>query len=178
MDIRALQQHISSCSDDSAMPPVDKWNPDFCGHMNLVIKRNGQWWHEGTPFTRAPLIKLFSSVIKKEGDDYFLVTPVEKIGITVEDVPFIIIDDDMIDGKIRISTSCGDRVYISEEHPVELREFEGNKVPYCHIRRNLWARVHQNVLYRWADSAFIQKQDSHHALLMQSGHYAFQIGCY
>ncbi|WP_371194280.1 DUF1285 domain-containing protein [Glaciecola sp. SC05] len=178
MDIKALQQQISEGSEQQAMPPVDKWNPEFCGDMNLVIKRNGQWWHEGTPFTRAPLIKLLASVIKKEGDSYFLVTPVEKIGITVEDVPFVVIDDQIIDGIIKVTTSCGDQVRIGEEHPVEIRMFAGNPVPYCHIRRNLWARVHQNVLYRWVESAGQVEHKGKQSLCLTSGNYSFSIGSF
>ncbi|MFC6979746.1 DUF1285 domain-containing protein [Microbulbifer taiwanensis] len=70
-------------------PPVHKWNPDFCGDMDLVIRRDGRWIHEGTEIRRLPLVKLFASILKHEGDEYFLVTPVEKLRIRVEDVPFI-----------------------------------------------------------------------------------------
>lgn len=180
MDIAQIQKQIGEggSANSSSPPPVEKWDPPFCGNMNLVVKRNGQWWHEGTPFTRAKLIQLLASVLKKEGEDYFLVTPVEKIGIQVEDVPFVIIDAvvDAATKCIRINTQIGDSVDISEEHPVELREFEGNKVPYCHIRRNLWARVHQNVLYRWADEANKTIKDDVITLHLQSGDYSFAIG--
>jgi hypothetical protein len=176
MDISALQQQISNAGDSTSMPPVEKWNPEFCGDMNLTIKRNGQWWHEGTPFTRAPLIKLFASVIKKEGEDYFLVTPVEKIGISVEDVPFVVIDEHYEDGVLNVVTNCGDKIALGEEHPVELREFQGSLVPYCLVRRNLWARVHQNVLYRWADSAQQIAENGKQTLYLQSGDYRFSIG--
>ncbi|MGB3725622.1 MAG: DUF1285 domain-containing protein [Glaciecola sp.] len=179
MDFASLQKQIADASDEasqSKLPNVDKWDPPFCGNMNLVIKRNGQWWHEGTPFTRAALISLLSSVLKKESDDYFLVTPVEKIGIQVEDVPFVVINDATTHNGIQISTQTGDTVTIGEQHPVELRAFEGNLLPYCHIRRNLWARVHQNVLYRWLDKA--EERNTQHAteLIMQSGNYEFCIG--
>lgn len=179
MDISLLQKQIADASDDNqALVPVDQWNPPFCGDMNLVIKRSGQWWHEGTPFTRAALVKLLASVIKKEGDKYFLVTPVEKIGITVEDVPFIVIDADInpSDALIHIITQTGERICISQQHPVELREFEGQWLPYCHIRRNLWARVHQNVMYRWVDIATPFVQSAHTDLMLNSGAYSFSIG--
>jgi hypothetical protein len=180
MDIAQIQKQIgeSGSANSSSPPPVEKWDPPFCGDMNLVVKRSGQWWHEGTPFTRAKLIQLLASVLKKEGEDYFLVTPVEKIGIQVEDVPFVVIDAvvDAVSKRIHINTQVGDSVAISEEHPVELREFEGNMVPYCHIRRNLWARVHQNVLYRWADEASKNLEDDVTTLHLQSGDYRFVIG--
>lgn len=180
MDIAQLQKQISQSDGEvsRALPPVESWDPPFCGQMNLVIKRSGQWWHEGTPFTRAKLIKLLSSVLKKEGDDYFLVTPVEKIGISVEDVPFIVIDASLDEntGLISVSTQTGDTVKIGKDHPVELREFEGNLVPYCHIRRNLWARVHQNVLYRWVEQAEEDIQPPYIQLRLNSGDYRFVIG--
>lgn len=180
MDIAQLQKQISAAGSTNArsLPPVDKWDPPFCGDMNLVIKRSGQWWHEGTPFTRAKLIQLLSSVLKKEDENYFLVTPGEKIGITVEDVPFVIIDatPDKSTHLIEISTQTGDTLIIGKEHPVELREYEGNLVPYCHIRRNLWARVHQNVLYRWIDQANEVKQENATELQLSSGEYSFVIG--
>lgn len=183
MDIAQLQAQISEAGVGSALPPVDQWNPEFCGNMNLVIKRSGQWWHEGTPFTRAKLVKLLSSVIKREGEDYFLVTPVEKIGISVEDVPFVVIDEHMVENQenkkpqFMINTQVGDQVTISQKHPVELREFEGNWLPYCHIRRNLWARVHQNVLYRWFEQATEKRaKDGTLMFTLQSGDYEFCIG--
>lgn len=180
MDIAQIQQQIgeSGSANSSSAPPVEKWNPPFCGDMNLVVKRSGQWWHEGTPFTRAKLIQLLASVLKKEGEKYFLVTPVEKIGIVVEDVPFVVIDAsvDAVSKRIFISTQIGETIEISKDHPVELREFEGNRVPYCHIRRNLWARVHQNVLYRWADDARKETHNKLTKLYLTSGDYEFLIG--
>lgn len=196
IDIAQIQSQISDADTQgaSAIPPVENWNPPFCGDMNLVIKRNGQWWHEGTPFTRAKLIKLLSSVLKKEDEQYFLVTPVEKIGIEVEDVPFVIISEQAIKHKaaaktdsnndtgyeeIEITTQTGDKVTVSNEHPVELREFEGNLVPYCHIRRNLWARVHQNVLYRWVEHALERTlDDGSIELYLKSCDYEFTIGLF
>jgi len=178
MNIADIQQQISDADgeDSTSLPPVDKWDPDFCGNMNLVIKRSGQWWHEGTPFTRSKLIKLLASVLKKEGNDYFLVTPVEKIGIQVEDVPFLVIDAQAVNNGIKISTQTGDSLVLSIDYPVELREFEGNLVPYCLIRRNLWARVHQNVLYRWVDEATEVQRDGNTELHLSSNNYTFSIG--
>lgn len=178
MDIGQIQQQISQANLDNtqALPPVDQWNPPFCGDMNLVIKRSGQWWHEGTPFTRAKLIKLLSSVLKKESDAYFLVTPVEKIGITVEDVPFIVIDSEHTSGGIQVITQTGDTATIGIDNPIELRPFENTQVPYCLIRRNLWARLHQNVLYRWIEAATEQKVGNQLHFMLQSGQYQFCIG--
>lgn len=179
MDLGAIAQQLSDTgANKQALPPVDKWDPPFCGDMNLVIKNNGEWWHEGTPFTRAKLVHLLASVLKKEEDKYFLVTPVEKIGIQVEDVPFIIVDWQQSEQGLEVKTQIGDKFILSKDHPVELREFNGTKVPYCLVRRNLWARLHQNVLYQWVDLAETKEDGSKRFLKISSGDYHFNIGHY
>jgi hypothetical protein len=179
MDLGAIAQQLSdSGANKQSLPPVDKWDPPFCGDMNLVIKNNGDWWHEGTPFTRAKLVHLLASVLKKEDDNYFLVTPVEKIGIQVEDVPFIIVDWQQTEKGLSVKTQIGDAFILSEDHPVELREFNGIDVPYCLVRRNLWARLHQNVLYQWVDLAETKHNDGKRFLQISSADYHFNIGSY
>ena len=74
---------------EQKLPPIESWDPPFCGDINISINRDGQWSYEDSPFTRLPLVKLFAKVLKKEGNDYYLVTPVEKVRITVEAEPFI-----------------------------------------------------------------------------------------
>ena len=187
MDLSKLTQQLTDASPARQLPPVDKWDPPFCGDMNLVIKSNGQWWHEGTPFTRAKLVSLLSSVLKKERDAYFLVTPVEKIGIQVEDVPFVIVDWRFENDTLIVKTQIGDEVEIGPDHPVELRPFtaeNANKegattlVPYCLIRRNLWARLHQNVMYQWAEIATPTNTENGNQLLIKSKQYTFSLGVF
>lgn len=182
MDLGKLSQQLANTASAKEMPPVDKWNPPFCGDMNLVIKRNGQWWHEGTPFTRAKLVSLLSSVLKKEDQHYFLLTPVEKIGIQVEDVPFVIVDWHFEGAALKVKTQVGDEVTIGPDHPIELRPFIGEDesaeslVPYCLIRRNLWGRLHQNVMYQWAEIAHEKTTDIGHELTLRSNDYEFSLG--
>lgn len=187
MDLSKLTQQLTDAAPTKQMPPVDKWDPPFCGDMNLVIKSNGQWWHEGTPFTRAKLVSLFSSVLKKEGDAYFLVTPVEKIGIQVEDVPFVIVDWRFEKEALIVKTQIGDEVEVGPEHPIELRPFaaagkelNGNQtfVPYCLIRRNLWARLHQNVMYQWTEIATQSSTERGTELIIKSNNYTFSLGVF
>ena len=187
MDLGKLTQQLTDASPTKQMPPVDKWDPPFCGDMNLVIKSNGQWWHEGTPFTRAKLVSLLSSVLKKEDEAYFLVTPVEKIGIQVEDVPFIVVDWRFEKGALLVKTQIGDEVEIGPDHPVQLRHFTtdaneaGNAetlVPYCLIRRNLWARLHQNVMYQWAEIATETNTEKGGELTLKSNDYQFSLGAF
>jgi hypothetical protein len=187
MDLGKLTQQLTAAGPAKQMPPVDKWDPPFCGDMNLVIKSNGQWWHEGSPFTRAKLVSLLSSVLKKEGAAYFLVTPVEKIGIKVEDVPFIVVDWRFEKAALLVKTQIGDEVEIGPDHPVQLRHFtsDGNDagnaetlVPYCLIRRNLWARLHQNVMYQWTEIATETSTEKGRQLCMKSNDYEFSLGAF
>jgi len=138
---------------DGALPPVDQWNPTFCGDIDLVIKRDGTWFHEGTPIGRARLVRLFSTVLKREGDEYFLVTPVEKMRITVEDVPFIAVLMDVATNnsaqRLTFTTNVGDVVVADEDHPLIFRnDLETDQAaPYLHIRAGLEARVSRAVFY-------------------------------
>ena len=140
-------------------PPVDQWNPDYCGQLDLVIRRDGSWVHEGSPIGRAKLVRLFSTVIKKEGDDYFLVTPVEKLSIQVEDVPFLIagleIDNPGRDQVITLSTNVGDKVILDADVAFGFRTIMGTdeRAPYVNVRRNLDARLSRAVYYDLANHA-------------------------
>ena len=102
-------------------PPVHLWNPPFCGDLDMRIARDGTWFYLGTPIGRAPLVRLFSSILKREGDRYFLVTPVEKVGITVDDAPFVAVDFDA-EGegeaqRLTFTTHVGDSVTAGPDHP-------------------------------------------------------------
>lgn len=135
-------------------PPVHLWNPPFCGDLDMRIARDGTWFYLGTPIGRAPLVKLFSSIIRKDGDDYFLVTPVEKVGIIVDDAPFVAIDFDVEksgeDQIITFHTHVGDRAVASAENPIRVeRDPEtGEPSPYVLIRANLEALIDRKSFYR------------------------------
>ena len=130
-----------------APPPVEKWNPDYCGELNLTIRRDGVWVHEGTPIGRARLVRLFSTVLKREGDRYFLVTPVEKLGIEVEDAPFLAIlmrvEGEGATQRLVFTTNVGEEVVAGPEHALTFRA----GAPYLHVRRGLEARVARAVFY-------------------------------
>ena len=138
-------------------PPVHLWNPEFCGDLDMRIARDGTWFYLGTPIGRMPLVKLFSSIIRKDGDDYFLVTPVEKVGITVEDAPFVAIDFDVTgtgkDQEITFTTLVDDVVIAGIEHPIRVvRDPEtGEPSPYVLVRRNLEALIDRKSFYRLVD---------------------------
>lgn len=135
-------------------PPVHLWNPPFCGDLDMRIARDGTWFYLGTPIGRKPLVKLFSSVLKREGDDYFLVTPVEKVGITVDDAPFVAIDFH-IEGegraqRVTFTTQVDDEVTAGPEHPIRVtRDPEtGEPAPYVMIRAGMEALIDRKSFYR------------------------------
>ncbi len=152
---------MSGLSNERGLPPVDKWNPDYCGEIDMVIRHDGLWFHEGTPIGRPQLVRLFSTVLKKEEDDYFLVTPVEKMKIRVEDVPFIAVDLEIenigeTDQRLIFKTNVGDIVTASADHKLVFRKWGfGDEVlaPYLHVRAGLEARLSRPVYYQLADLA-------------------------
>lgn len=138
-------------------PPVHLWNPPFCGDIDMRIARDGTWFYLGTPIGRAPMVKLFSSILKREGDAYFLVTPVEKVGIVVEDAPLVAIDLDASGAgagqMLRFRTKTEDEVTAGPDHPLRfvLHPETGEPSPYVHIRANLEALIDRKTFYRLID---------------------------
>jgi uncharacterized protein len=139
------------------LPPVHLWNPPFCGDLDMEIRRDGTWFYLGTPIGRHALVKLFASILRKDGDDYFLVTPVEKVGIRVVDAPFVAVDVEAT-GKARdqiltFTTSVEDAVTAGPDHPIRVtRDPEtGEPSPYVLIRRNLEALIDRKTFYRLVD---------------------------
>ncbi|MBM1815742.1 DUF1285 domain-containing protein [Pseudosulfitobacter pseudonitzschiae] len=139
------------------LPPVDKWNPAFCGDLDMQIKRDGTWFYQGTPIGRPGLVKLFASILKREGDDYFLVTSVEKVGITVEDAPFLAIDFEAegegTDQVLTFVTKTDDVTVAGPDAPIRVeRDPEtGEPSPYVLVRRNLEALIDRKSFYRLVD---------------------------
>lgn len=139
---------IQTYLDKGQIPPVEKWNPDYCGDSQMRILRNGMWTHQGTPIGRENLVKLFASVLKREGDDYFLVTPVEKLGITVDIAPFVMVDFSVEQGEqgqhLVFKTNLGERVTLNEAHPLTISEVGDELVPLITVRRNLPAVINSS----------------------------------
>jgi len=140
-----------------SLPPVHLWNPPFCGDLDMRIAADGTWFYLKTPIGRHALVKLFASVLKREGDRYFLVTPVEKCGITVEDVPFIAVEL-RVEGHgpgqtLHFRTNVDDWVACGPEHALRFtpEEGTGGLRPYLHVRRDLWARVKRALFFDLVD---------------------------
>lgn len=138
----------------TGLPPVHLWNPPFCGDLDMRIARDGTWFYEGTPIGRARLVQLFASILRRDGDDYFLVTPVEKVGIRVDDAPFVAVDLGVEPGpagdSIWFATNVGDRVLAGPDTPIRVSADpkSGEPAPYVRVRRNLDALIDRKTFYR------------------------------
>ena len=138
-------------------PPVHLWNPPFCGDLDMRIASDGTWFYLKTPIGRPALVKLFASVLKRENDKYFLVTPVEKCGIVVEDAPFLAVElkaEKTAQGQVlHFRTNVDDWVACGRDHALrfEPEPETGGLKPYLHVRRNLWAKVTRALFYDLVD---------------------------
>lgn len=164
------------------LPPVHLWNPDFCGDIDMRIARDGTWYYLGSPIGRKPMVRLFSSIIRRDGDDYFLVTPVEKVGITVEDAPFVAVSVEVSgEGErqvLRFVTHVEDEVEAGAEHPIRvvIDPLTQEPSPYVHVRANLEALIHRNVFYQLVELAVVREIDGRRWLGVWSGGEFFPIG--
>ena len=151
----------SAASTKKGPPPVHLWNPPFCGDLDMRIARDGTWFYLGTPIGRPALVKLFSSILKKEDERYFLVTPVEKVGITVDDAPFVAQDFDAKDGVLTFHTHVGESAAAGPDHPirVERNAETGEPSPYILIRANLEALIDRKSFYRLVDLGEVAAHD-------------------
>lgn len=139
------------------LPPVHLWNPPFCGDIDMRIARDGTWFYEGTPIGRFQLARLFSTILKREDGRFFLVTPVEKVGITVDDAPFVAVDFTVSgagpEQRLRFETNMGDRVVAGPDDPIRVERdpATGEPSPYVHVRAGLEALIDRKSFYRLAE---------------------------
>jgi uncharacterized protein len=139
--------------ENKGLPPVERWNPPFCGDIDMRIAADGAWFYQGTPIGRPALVKLFASVLKREDDKYFLVTPVEKVGIVVDDAPFLAVEmksvTDDAGHVLQFRTNVDDWVTAGPGHALrfEQQPANGGLKPYLHVRRELWAKVTRALFY-------------------------------
>lgn len=156
-----LEQLIATLSAQPGQKaaPVHRWNPDYCGELDMVIQPDGSWHYNGTPIGREKLVRLFATVLKREGEKYYLVTPVEKIGIKVIDAPFNAIAMETSgegEGQVlSFTTNVGDTVIAGPEHPLRFVVAEDGETikPYIMIRNGLEARLSRPVYYELANLA-------------------------
>jgi hypothetical protein len=160
------------------LPPVHLWNPAVCGDIDIVIRRDGLWLHEKTPIGRQELVRLFSTVLRKDPDGYWLVTPVEKMRITVEDVPFHAVRVDRDGDVLRFLTNVDDEVEAGPENRirVETDPATGEPTPYLHVRRGLEARIDRSVFYELVELAQEREGDHGPELGVVSNGVFFPLG--
>ncbi|WP_136066801.1 DUF1285 domain-containing protein [Modicisalibacter radicis] len=174
MSLDALFDHIDG---EGAIPPLARWQPALSGDMDLLIRADGVWLHDGEPIRRPRLVRLLSTILRREADgDHYLVTPVEKWRIRVEDRPFLVVDADAsseTDAPTPVwhmLTNVGDRVALGGEHRLVLSETpRGEPVPEVAIRFGLAARLNRNVYYRLIARAEQRSQSGGIALGLTSG---------
>lgn len=139
-------------------PPVHLWNPPHCGDSLMRIAADGTWFHAGTPIGRRALVELFSGILRRDGEDYVLVTPVEKLAIAVEDAPFVAVElqaeGNGAAQRLHFVTNVGDAVTAGPAHPLRFeRDAAGGLKPYVRVRGELWARLARPLLYELVDLA-------------------------
>jgi hypothetical protein len=156
------------------LPPVHLWHPEHCGEIDIVIQRDGVWMHEGSPIGRAELVRLFSTVLRKDEDGYVLVTPGEKLSITVEDLPFRAVAVERRGEALVFTTDVGDETEAGSDHPirVETDPESGEPSPSVHVRADLWARIARPVFYELVEMAVVEDG----RLSVRSGGKTFALG--
>ncbi|HET7317199.1 MAG TPA: DUF1285 domain-containing protein [Sphingomicrobium sp.] len=147
--------------DDRQHPPVDKWNPELCGHSGMRIARDGIWYHNGSPIRRPAMVRLFSTILRREPDgSHVLVTPAEKLAIDVEGAAFRAVamesEGSGKDRRIALALDSGDAVVLSRNHPLRLAEAGNGPVPRVLVRYGLEAELSRPVYYELAEIALCE----------------------
>ena len=164
-----------------SIPPVADWKPKHCGKMDLRVKANGEWWHEGQLIKRQSLINLFSSVLWKENDTFYLKTPVEQIEIQVEDEPLLVnqVDQVIIQDQryLQLTTTTQDLIIVDAEHAIFMREYQGESRPYVHVRFGINALIQRAAFLHLVEMGQLQENaEGESVLTLQSGDFHLQLG--
>lgn len=156
------------------LPPVHLWHPEHCGEIDIVVRADGTWMHEGSPIGRKELVRLFSTVLRLDSDGYHLVTPVEKMRITVEDLPFRAVTMQRVGDDLSFTTDVGDTVTADADHPivVETDPETGEPAPRIMVRAGLEARIVRAVFYDLVEMAVVEDG----RMTIRSGGQAFALG--
>lgn len=170
----AAREATSATPAGRGLPPVHLWNPPFCGDLDMRIAGDGTWFYMGTPIGRPALVRLFSTILKREQGKYFLVTPVEKVGIRVDDAPFMAvemrIEQDARGRLLRFRTNVDDWVDCEAGHALRFeRAADGGLTPYLHVRADLWAKVTRALYYDLVDMGEERMIDGEEMFGVESG---------
>jgi len=185
-----LQQILENLDTDSLnkRPPVERWNPGVIQDIDIEIRRDGSWWHEGTRIERHELVKLFASILILEDDAYFLVTPAEKCRVRVADVPFIIdaVVADNTDARveqlpfiraIKCVTNLGEEVMLGAQHPLTLKtDANGTSIPYVLVRNGMLARFGRNAYYELVSLSSIERDGDRDIAMLRLPDFSFSLG--
>ena len=178
-----ISQYLKNAqsSHKRSIPPLDQWHPKHCGAMDLKVKANGEWWHEGQLIKRQSLIDLFSTVLWKDDEKFYLKTPVEQIEIEVEDEPLFVnsVEQIQLEGLnyIQLSTTTQDVVIVDQEHPIFMREFDGKLRPYVHVRFGINALIQRASFFHLVEMGeLMENQQGESILLLKSGNFNLQLG--
>ncbi|MEZ5654437.1 MAG: DUF1285 domain-containing protein [Sphingobium sp.] len=169
-DIASLSlAEIARLVEERRLPPVSQWNPDHCGDSEMRITADGTWFHQGSPIGRQEMVRLFSTILRREPDGSFvLVTPVEKLDISVEDAPFVAIEVTSEGAgstrKLAFRLNTGDLVLANDDHRLEIRGDAEEPRPYLHVRGGLEALIARSVFYELASIAIEEQQGDSSAL--------------
>jgi hypothetical protein len=176
--LEALVEGARALGEKRGPAPVDQWNPPHCGDIDIRIRRDGVWVHEGSPIGRRELVRLFASVLRKDPDGYCLVTPAEKMRITVEDLPFRAVRVDQRGEALVFTTDVEDETEAGPDHPirVETDAATGEPAPAVHVRGGLWARIARPVFYELVAMAEERTGPDGPLLGVRSGGVFFPLG--
>lgn len=179
MGLASLQREAA---EGRSLPPVERWNPEHCGDIDIRIARDGTWFHNGSPIGRHELVRLFSTILRKDPDGYHLVTPVEKMRITVEEAPFIAVlltvEGEAREQRLTFTTNVGDDVVAGPDNPIRVETDPDTEAPspYVHVRRGLEAKIARSVFYQLAALAVPGEGDHEGFLGVWSGGQFFALG--
>jgi hypothetical protein len=170
----AAREATNAAPAGRGLPPVHLWNPPFCGDLDMRIAGDGTWFYMGTPIGRPALVRLFSTILKRENGKHFLVTPVEKVGIRVDDAPFMAvemrIENDARGRLLRFRTNVDDWVACEPGHGLRFeRAADGGLTPYLHVRADLWAKVTRALYYDLVDMGEERMIDGEEMFGVESG---------
>ncbi len=140
--------------------PVERWNPPYCGEIAMRIAADGTWFYQGTPIQRPALVSLFAGILRKDADRYVLVTPVERVGIEVEDAPFVAVAMQKEGATLRFATNLGDEIVIGAEHGLRFTTAaDGGVKPYVHVRGGLWAKLTRSLAIDLLDEVVTETRE-------------------
>lgn len=179
MSAVSLPQHFEEFARAQAgrnAPPVERWNPAYCGEIDMRIAADGRWFYMGGPIERLPLVKLFASILRKDPERHVLVTPVERVGIRVDDAPFLAVEIEATETPegpaLAFRTNLDEIVVTGRDHPVRLELGEnGSFKPYIHVRGDLWALATRAV----AQQIAARLEETGEGLALRSGGVSFPV---